>query len=201
MPHACTLVTYHPVVDGFDGFTPLSIMNPHLDQHPLRPLNSLRRTDSWTRDPSLRPSHLLRRHQLRGGGGAEGPLPQMRGLTPPSVQGLSVTVIFGLATRRNTARRRTSSPSVHSSIAVRAVAGSARRFLPGRKRPTRCGATCSLSLLGALLGHCARAARCQQRERTRRWHLQLDSLLQSSSHATGGCHVHQYSRSRRQFAP
>ena len=35
--------------------------------------------------PPLRPSHLLRRHQLRGGGGAEGPLPQMRGLTPPSL--------------------------------------------------------------------------------------------------------------------
>ena len=86
MPHACTLVTYHPVVDGFDGFTPLSIMNPHLDQHPLRPLNSLRRTDSWTRDPPLRPSHLLRRHQLRGGGGAEGPLPQMRVYHPPVVQ-------------------------------------------------------------------------------------------------------------------
>ena len=102
---------------------------------------------------------------------------------------------------RNTARRRTSSPSVHSSILTQAVPVAVLDFKPDVKRPTYCRVIGSLNLLGAP-ARTLRARRvCQQHERARRWHLQLDSWLQSSSHARGGCHVHPHSRSRRQFAP
>ena len=98
-------------------------------------------------------------------------------------------------------RRHASAPSVHSSIRAQAMTGAVPDFKPDVKRPTDCRVLCTLSLLGAP-ARTLRARRvCQQHEMARWWHLQLDSLLQSSSHATGGCHVHRHSRNRRQFAP
>ena len=102
---------------------------------------------------------------------------------------------------RTRTRRRTSSPSVHSSILTQVMPVAVLDFKPDVKRPTGCRVLGSLSLLGAPARTRRGAARCQQHEMARWWHLQLDSLLQSSSHATGGCHVHRHSRNKRQFAP
>ena len=103
--------------------------------------------------------------------------------------------------RGNASRRRTSSPSVHSSIRAQAMTGAVPDFKPDVKRPTDCRVLCSLALLGALARTRRGAARCQQHESARWWHLQPASRLQSSSHATGGCHWCTHSRHRPRFAP
>ena len=74
-------------------------------------------------------------------------------------------------------------------------------FKPDVKRPTDCRVLCSLALLGAPARTRRGAARCQQHESARWWHLQHDSRLQSSSHAIGGCHWCTHSRYRPRFAP
>ena len=100
------------------------------------------------------------------------------------------------------------SSTTTSKVAIRAQAmtGAVPDFKSDVKRPTGCRVLCVLSLLGAP-ARTLRAPRrvcqhmCQQHERARWWHLQLDSLLQSSSHATGGCHWSTHNRHRPRFAP
>ena len=98
-------------------------------------------------------------------------------------------------------RRRASAPSVHSSIRAQAMTGAASHFKSDVKRLTGCRVLCSLALLGAPARTRRGAACCQQHERARWWHLQPASRLQSSSHATDGCHWCTHSRSRPRFAP
>ena len=102
---------------------------------------------------------------------------------------------------RNASRRRASAPSVHSSIRGQGVIWAVPEFNSHVKWPTHCGATRSLTLLGAPARTPRGAACCQQHERARWWHLQPASRLQSSSHATDGCHWCTHSRSRPRFAP
>ena len=102
---------------------------------------------------------------------------------------------------RTRSRRRTSAPSVRSSKWAQGWSRAVPIFKRHVKRPTGCRVLGSLSLLGAPARTRRRAARCQQHERARWWHLQHDSLLQSSSHATGGCHWSTHSRHRPRFAP
>ena len=118
-----------------------------------------------------------------------------------SLQGLNEKVTKLLATRRTRTRRRTSSPSVHSSKWAQAWSRAAPIFKRHVKRPTGCRVLCSLSLLGAPARTPRGAARWQQHERARCWHLQPASRLQSSSHAIGGCHWCTHSRHGRRFAP
>ena len=98
-------------------------------------------------------------------------------------------------------RRHAPAPSVHSSIRAQTMTGAVPDFKSDVKRPTGCRVLCSPTLLGAAARTRRGAARCQQHERARWWHLQHDSLLQSSSHATGGCHWCTHSRHRPRFAP
>ena len=103
------------------------------------------------------------------------------------LQGLNEKVTKLLATAKNTERRRTSSPSVHSSKWGQGMTRAVPIFKPDVNRPTDCRDLCSSSSLGAPARTRRGAARCQQHERARWWHLQHDSLLQSNSHATGRC--------------
>ena len=112
------------------------------------------------------------------------------------IQGLSEKVTKLLATRRTRTRRRTSSPSVHSSILTQVMPVAVLDFKPDVKRPTGCRVIGSFSLLGAPARTLRAPRAAKQHERARRWHLQLDSWLQSSSHATGGCHVYPHSQNR-----
>ena len=98
-------------------------------------------------------------------------------------------------------RRHASAPSVHSSIRAQAMTGAVPDFKSDVKRPTGCRVICSPDPLGAPARTRRGAARCQQHESARWWHLQHDSLLQSSIHATGGCHWCTHSRHRPRFAP
>ena len=102
---------------------------------------------------------------------------------------------------RNASRRRASAPSVHSSIRGQGVIWAVPEFNSHVKWPTHCGATRSSTLLGAPARTPRRAACCQQHESARWWHLQPGPRLQSSSHATGGCHWCTHSRHRPRFAP
>ena len=98
-------------------------------------------------------------------------------------------------------RRRTSAPSVRSSKWAQGWSRAVPIFKRHVKRPTGCRVLGSPGLLGAPARTRRGAARCQQHESARWWHLQHDSLLQSSSHATGGCHWSTHSRHRPRFAP
>ena len=102
---------------------------------------------------------------------------------------------------RNASRRRASAPSVHSSIRGQGVIWAVPEFNSHVKWPTHCGATRSLTLLGAPARTPRRAACCQQHESARWWHLQPGPRLQSSSHATSGCHWCTHSRHRPRVAP
>ena len=101
----------------------------------------------------------------------------------------------------NQSRRRTSAPSVRSSKWAQGWSRAVPIFKRHVKRPTGCRVLGSLSLLGAPARTRRGAARCQQHESARWWHLQPASRLQSSSHATGGCHWCTHSRYRPRFAP
>ena len=81
------------------------------------------------------------------------------------------------------------------------MTGAAPHFKSDVKWPTHCGATRSFTLLGAPARTPRRAACCQQHESARWWHLQPGPRLQSSSHATGGCHWCTHSRHRPRVAP
>ena len=102
---------------------------------------------------------------------------------------------------RTRSRRRTSAPSVRSSKWAQGWSRAVPIFKRHVKRPTGCRVLGSLSLLGAPARTLRGAARCQQHESARWWHLQPASRLQSSSHATGGCHWCTHSRHSPRFAP
>ena len=84
---------------------------------------------------------------------------------------------------RTRSRRRTSAPSVRSSKWAQGWSRAVPIFKRHVKRPTGCRVLGSLSLLGAPARTRRGAARCQQHESARWWHLQHDPPLQSSSHA------------------
>ena len=102
---------------------------------------------------------------------------------------------------RTRSRRHTSAPSVRSSKWAQGWSRAVPIFKRHVKRPTGCRVLGSLSLLGAPARTLRGAARCQQHESARWWHLQPASRLQSSSPATDGCHWCTHSRHRPRFAP
>ena len=92
-------------------------------------------------------------------------------------------------------RRPSAPPNGH-----RAAQGCAH-FQTARETTHRLSSSRFLESAGSTCSDRRGAARCQQHESARWWHLQPASRLQSSSHATGGCHWSTHNRHRPRFAP